>query len=369
MPPRLTRGSIVSAALLGVGAALSTFAACSTPSSTIDGGDLLGVFSHDGGRDGGAVIDAGRRRRRKDAGRDAQAAPPPTSAPDASVRAPIPGVCVAPGGSPDREIRRTQGRPPCRGARIVEWKDSEGSPRYACIFSPPGVETRAPLPLVIFFHDEQDDPSAVHKKTHLQKLAATRNITGDPSHTGFIVLAVQGRRIAGGKRGSLFDTEYTGEGNTDVVTVDHFVSELEAKGLVDRRRIYTLGASLGGHMAATYAMTRADKIAAFAVFGTDAPHASWSCPGPPPPALVLYRACDGFISCEAVERWLRARDSVSAETKWIRLGAGNNEEPSCSVRNKCTPKRSEGNHHRWPKGREGDILSFFARHALGASTP
>ncbi|MEI4861462.1 hypothetical protein Q8G41_28125, partial [Klebsiella pneumoniae] len=36
-----------------------------------------------------------------------------------------------------------------------------------------------------------------------------------------------------------------------------------------------------------------------------------------------------------------------------------------ATRNKCTPKRSEGNHHRWPKGRESDLLAFFAKHALG----
>jgi len=367
MRPSTPTGSLLCAALLGLASSAASFAACSTPSSQIDGGDLMGVFSRDGGVDAtDASRDGGRRRKRKksDAGTPAPSASA-NGAPDASVRAPIEGVCVAPSGAPDREISRVQGRPPCRGAQVVEWKDAEGSPRYACIVSPPGVETRAPLPLVIFFHDEQDDPSSVHKKTALPKLAATRNITGDPAHTGFIVLAPQGRRLRGGKRGSVFDDEYSGPDSVDVATVDHFVAELEKKGLVDRRRVYTLGASLGGHMAVAYAMTRADRVAAFAAFATDAPRAAWSCPGPPPPGLVLYRACDGFISCESVERWLRARDAVSAETRWIRLGAGNAEEPSCAVRNKCTPKRAEGNHHRWPKGREGDILTFFARHALG----
>jgi len=324
--------ALLSAALLDLGAACALVPACSTPSAEIDGG----------------------------------ASP---AAPDASVRPPTEGVCLAPAGAPDRDVKRTLGRPPCRGAQVLEWKDAEGSPRYACVVSPPGAETRAPLPLVVFFHDEQDDPSSVHKKTNLPKLAATENLTGDPAHTGFIVLAPQGRHIRSGKRGSVFDTDYTGPDNVDVATADHFVAELDGKGLVDHRRIYALGASYGGHMAATYAMMRADKVAAFAAFATDAPPAVWSCGGPPPPALVVYRACDGFFSCESVERWLRARDAQGAETAWIRLGAGNEEEPSCLVRNKCTPKRAESNHHRWPKGREGDILAFFARHALGAGSP
>ena len=80
-----------------------------------------------------------------------------------------------------------------RGAQVMEWKDGEGSPRYACVVSPPGVETRAPLPLIVFFHDPGDDPSAVHKKTGLPKSAASFDLSGDPAHTGFIVLAPQGR--------------------------------------------------------------------------------------------------------------------------------------------------------------------------------
>jgi poly(3-hydroxybutyrate) depolymerase len=253
---------------------------------------------------------------------------------------------------------------------VLEWKDADGSPRYACVVAPPGVETRAPLPLLVFFHDEGDDPSAVDKKTALRKSGAAYNLEGDPAHTGFIVLAPQGRHIRGGKRGSIFDTEYTGADNVDVATVDHFVAELDGKGLVDRRRVYTLGASYGGHMAATYAMMRADRVAAFAAYATDAPPRAWSCGGPPPPAMVVYRACDGFFSCESVERWLRARDALKAETAWLRLGLVNEEEPSCSTRNKCTPQKAESNHHRWPKGREGDILAFFGRHALGgAATP
>jgi poly(3-hydroxybutyrate) depolymerase len=358
------RLALVAAAALAGGASTPA-CRCVTPSAEIDGGDLMNVFAHDAGTDGAADAGAKRGRGKRRDGGVPVAAVTDAGAPAASVRAPVEGVCVTPEGTPDHDIRRTIGRPACRGAQVLEWKDAEGAPRYACVVSPPGVETRAPLPLIVFFHDPEDDPSAVHKKTSLPKSGATFNLSGDPAHTGFVVLAPQGRHLHGGKRGSVFDSDYTGADNVDVATVDHFVAELDAKGLVDHRRVYTLGASYGGHMAATYAMMRPDRVAAFAAYATDAPIASWSCGGPPPPGLVLYRACDGFFSCESVERWLRLREAAGAETPWIRLGAGNEEEPSCATRNKCTPKRSEGNHHRWPKGREGDILAFFARHALG----
>jgi poly(3-hydroxybutyrate) depolymerase len=362
--------NLAAAAMIGFALAAgvaSPACTCSAPSATLDGGDLMGVFAHDAGSDATST-DGGARRAKRGRGKDGGGpAPTPAETASASARAPVEGVCVTPDGSPDRDLRRTLGRPPCRGAQVLEWKDAEGSPRYACVVVPPGVETRAPLPLVVFFHDPDDDPSAVHKKTALPKIAATYDMTGDPAHRGFIVLAPQGRELRSGKRGAVFDTAYTGADNVDVATVDHFVAELDKKGLVDHRRIYTLGASYGGHMAATYAMMRADKVAAFGAYGANAPSAVWSCGGPPPPAIVVYRACDGVISCDAVERWLRARDAVRGETTWLRLGAANEDEPSCATRNKCTPRRAEGNHHRWPKGREGDILAFFARHALVAA--
>ena len=357
---------LVAAALIGALAAAGVVvAACSTPSSELDGGDLLGVFAQDASADGGldaaTLQDAGK----KDGSTAALAPPPPPRA--ASVRAPIEGVCVAEEGAPNREIRRVLGRPACRGSQVMEWKDAEGAPRYACAFTPPGVETRAPLPLVVLFPDAEDDPTAVDKKTTLRKLGASFSLSGDPSHQGFVVLAVQGRHIQRGKHGAMFDTDYTGPGNVDVAAVDHFIGEIAARGLVDARRVYTLGASYGGQMAATYAMMRPDRIAAFGAYAADAPRAVWSCAGPPPPGIIVYRACDGFFSCESVERWLRARDSVAAETAWLRLGVQGEEEPSCAVKNKCTPLKSEGNHRRWPKTREIDVLKFFARHALGAS--
>jgi poly(3-hydroxybutyrate) depolymerase len=359
--------SLVAAALIGVaGPAAAVGSGCSTPSSDVDGGDLLGVFARDASAEGGPDAAPRQDAGKNDGGSDA-AAPPPPPAPDASVRAPIEGVCVTEEGTPNKEIRRVMGRPACLGSQVMEWKDDEGAPRYACSFTPPGVETRAPLPLLVFFPDGDDDPTAVDKKTSLRKLGASFSLSGDPSHQGFVILAVQGRHIQRGKHGAMFDTEYTGPGNVDVATVDHFIGEIAAKGLVDARRVYTLGAAYGGQMAATYAMMRPDRVAAFGAYAADAPRAAWSCAGPPPPGIVVYRACDGFFSCESVERWLRARDGVSAETAWLRLGAAGEEEPSCAVKNKCTPLKSEGNHRRWPKTREVDVLKFFARHALGAS--
>jgi poly(3-hydroxybutyrate) depolymerase len=225
------------------------------------------------------------------------------------------------------------------------------------------VETRAPLPVVIFFHAEDDNPTGVEKRTGLRKLGGQVNLTGDPAHAGFLVLAPQGRALQG-KPGSQFDTVATGPDNVDIAAVDHFLGELSSRGLVDRARVYALGMSAGGHMAATYAMVRADRVAAFATFAADAPPAAWACPGPPPPAMVLYRACDAVVPCESVERWLRARDAQSAETPYLRLGEDGRDEPHCALRRRCPEAKGRVHHNRWPRPRENDVLRFFAGHAL-----
>lgn len=331
---------------------------CETPSSSVDGGDLMGLFEGpaDAGKkavsDGGPVSSA-----------DA-AAPEPQPAP--TVRTATTGMCVAPLGEPGRALRRTMGRPPCREAQIREWRDAEGSPRYACVVAPKGVETRAPLPLVIFFHGEADDPASALKKTGLRKQIPQLDMTNDPAHRGFIVLAPQGRALAGDVRGALYDVDYLDEKNVDIATVDHFVDALVGENLVDQRRIYAVGDGLGGGMAATYAMMRSSKVAAFAAYGAEAPPAQWACPEPPPPAVVLYRACDAVAPCANVEEWLRARDKIGAETSYFRLGIGDEEETNCAPKNRCTDARGKSQHARWPKGREVDMLQGLARHVLAA---
>jgi dienelactone hydrolase len=369
-PFRLRHGSALLTAALA-GAWLG--AACSTPSSGVDGGDLLGVFERDAGAGAASARPSAARRDAGPGGTSAPAAQPPKPP---EVRPPSEGSCVAEQGRPRRELRKTLGRPPCRGAQVLETRDAEGSPRYACVIAPSGVETRAPLPLIIFFHAEGDSPTSVDKKTGLRKLGATWNLTGDPAHAGFILLAPQGRAFkapsqAERERGATpytpsapFDAEFTGEDNVDVATVDTFVDQLIQRKLVDRRRVYALGASYGGHMAATYAMLRADRVAAFATYGSDAPPATWACPGPPPPAMVVYRACDDLFPCASVERWLRARDALSAQTSFLRLDEANRDEPHCALRNRCSAKKGTLNHLRWPKSREPDLLRFFAGHAL-----
>lgn len=366
-------GAVCAALGIGLGGVVACVGAlgtgCSTPSSTIDGGDLMGVFERDGGASDGGIIAIASASAAPSASASASAklvgdAGPP---PETKVRAPDPSSCVAEAGQPEEAPRRTMGRPACRGGEVVEWRDPAGEPRYGCIFSPNDMEHRAPLPLVVFFHGETpglDDPGSVAKQTSLRTHLGTAAVSSDKDHQGFVLLVVQGRAL--GKLGASYDAAYSGADNLDRVTTDHLVDVLIERKWIDERRIYAMGLGRGGQMAATYAMVRADRVAAFVSYGGPPPVIEWQCPGPPPPGMVLYRACDARVACDEVETWLHAREAKGAETKTLRLGEDAHEEPNCAVSGQCTKKRGEAAHDRWPKGREKKILGFLSAHALSS---
>jgi len=330
---------------------------CETPSSQVDGTDLLGVFERDASVDGGIIAVSPSAA--------ASASARASAGPRAPImRRPLPGACVAEQGAPDNELRRTARRPACRAAKIMEWRDAEGSPRYGCVYQATPKEG-VKRPLVIFFHEGRFGPAMVRKHSRLSRLARKFDMTGEPGRAGFVLLAPQGRYIRGAREGIVFDASYSGPDNVDVLTVDHFVEQLIASKTVDPQRIYTIGAGSGGHMAAMYAMMRPGRVAAFATFASDAPAIPWACPTPPPPAAVLYRACDAVTPCQSVEEWISARADKRAETHPIRLGAANTLEPLCAVGTRCGDKTGTANHLRWPKGREKEVLGFLAGFRLG----
>lgn len=327
--------------------------ACDPPSAGVDAGDLLGVFD-----DAGAASSS-------PAGNTAKPRASATAAPTVNVRDPGEPSCVEERGTPE-PVSRTIGRPACQAATVFEWKDGSGSPRYACLYAPPDASKRTPLPLLVYFHGSSpglDDPSSISKLTSLRSKAGAVDLSGDPLRRGYFILGVQGR-LLGKSLGATFDTSFVSPDNLDKLATDRFVDMAIEQGLIDPKRIYAVGMGKGAEMAATYAMLRADRVAAFAAYAPSIPPAKWSCPGPPPPGIVLYRACDTVTTCDEVEGWLRSREGQNAATKSLRLGDDTKEEPNCAVKQKCSKKKGEAHHYRWPKGREKDLLAFFAQHAL-----
>lgn len=340
---------------LSLGLVWLGLAACELPSDRVDPNDLRGGFERG---DAGPLASA-----TSTASASASAAASATATP-VVPRDPNPSGCVEPN-TAALALRRTAGRPACRAAEILELRDGQGSPRYACLYAPSGASSRGPMPLVVFFHGTgptTDDPSSLAKLTKLRDLQQSYVWPGTETR-GFSVLAVQGRALEGSDALG-YDVAHTSDDAPDVMITNQFVERVRERGLVDERRIYALGMGKGGQMAAAWSMIRADRVAAFASFGASEPALTWRCPGPPPPGMILYRACDAVTPCEEVERWIGRRRDARADTRTLRLGDDLREEPACAVRNKCTPKKALAAHHRWPKGREGDVLAFFAEHTL-----
>ena len=222
-------------------------------------------------------------------------------------------------------------------------------------------------PLIVFFHGPPEGPASVDRQTGLRGLSSRFRFADGGESKGFFILSPQGRALSNRGGEKAFDSEYTADDNVDVAMVDHFVSELLREGRVDTQRMYTMGASDGGRMAALYAMLRSDRVAAFATYASEGPSAQWRCPSSPPAAMVVYRACDPETPCETVERWVMSREKMGAETASLRLGIMGESEPFCALRRACSRDEGLGNHSRWPRTRDEDILRFLREHALATA--
>jgi dienelactone hydrolase len=331
--------------------------ACDGPSAHVDGGDLLGALEDASPRDAGA----GKPARPTASAKASASATAPVA-----VRAPGgAGRCLEAGPAADLELKRTVGRPGCRDATIFEWKDREGSPRYACLYGARGAEPRAPLPLLLYFHPHDDDPTTLEDRTGLKKLLGKADVTRDPAHRGMLVLAVQGRAFRG-RAGTTFDTGRVGDDNADLAAVDHFVGEVLKLGLVDAQRVYTLGAGTGGEMAAFVSLARPELVAAVGTFASLGPAARWVCPEAPAPLYAAYRACDSVSACDRVEKHLETWEQWGGEVERTRLDEGDGTEPACRGKQKCGREKGQALHVRWPKGRNDELVRFFSRHALAA---
>jgi len=219
----------------------------------------------------------------------------------------------------------------------------------------------------VFFHAHDETPVKVSRETALRDLANEYDFGTAPDRRGFIVLAPQARRL---ERHVAFDARFVSDENPDVRTTDRFVELLEKRGWIDRRRVYAMGAGRGGEMAALYAMLRPDRVAAFASVAGDASTMRWTCPVEPPPAVIVYRACDSVTSCLDVEQWLLAREQARAPTLGLRLGTGNQVEPACSLdASRCRKEKGEQSHRRWPKGKERALLDYLGRYSLALPEP
>ena len=158
--------------------------------------------------------------------------------------------------------------PLCTGGQVLgPWSDSDGSPRYSCLYESTNASTSNPLPLVVFLHPSLATADTLEFGTNILSFLNTANITDNSSKLGFIALAPEGRDTThfypdGDASGPGWDNWYrqfnpsgdvvvkgvTYKENVDAAAIDHFIAVEVATGKVDTNRIYVTGWSNGAAM-------------------------------------------------------------------------------------------------------------------------
>ncbi|HLX37163.1 MAG TPA: PHB depolymerase family esterase, partial [Candidatus Binataceae bacterium] len=174
--------------------------------------------------------------------------------------------------------------PECVGGSVLgPWNDSDGTPRYACLFTPLSASTSNPLPLVIFLHPSLVTADVTETGTNFLEYLNTANVSGNSSKLGFILLAPEGRdtdhfypspdNVGPGwdnwyrqfSKGPVTVKGTTYPENVDAATIDHFMAQVIGTNMVDTNRVYLSGWSNGSAMAYAYGLAR-PAIASIAVY-------------------------------------------------------------------------------------------------------
>lgn len=297
------------------------------------------------------------------------------------------------------------------GSLLGGFNDSEGTPRFACLYPPSTPVAGVRYPMIVFLHASLTNADSV-KLTPLFDDRNTVNISGG-STTGFIILAPQGRNTQHfypfpDNQATGWDNWYrqlspggdvTVNGavfkeNVDAATIDHFIQQQVATGLVDTNRIYLVGWSNGSSMAFLYGTNRSN-IAAAAVYSAPDPFGALEDPcqqspvsGAPAdtrhvrlfasgiPTFQVHNACDIAGICpnsRLIAGQLAAAGGsieqdeiidggqVSSSCDAI-CGTNPNGDPNNLVANTV----GASNHATWPVRQTPQMLQFLQQHPLSS---
>jgi hypothetical protein len=331
----------------------------------------------------------------------------------------------SPFGDPPATLVGQQTIPSCTGGQLQgPWNDSDGTPRYACLYESSHASTLTPLPLIVFLHPSLISADAL-RVTNILASINTADVSGDPARLGFILVAPEARNIthfypAPNDQGLGWDTWYRQvdpfgdllrggvlyKENVDAATIDHFVAQEVATGKVDRSRIYLTGWSAGAAMAYLYGTSR-PNIAAVAPYSAPNPWQAFidPCPQIPvsgvtqesgeirifnvlAPTMHVHNACDiaGFCPNGELMKQQLLPAGVSVQDTILDWSGTPfpAQAPGPVVTNACDPlcgtnplgednlsfsQEGTDNHFRWPFNQTAAMLDFFRQHPALCAVP
>ncbi|MGQ0622223.1 MAG: hypothetical protein ACT4QA_20295 [Panacagrimonas sp.] len=278
-----------------------------------------------------------------------------------------------------------------RGGEAIRINEANGAIRLACLRVPPGTSANSKRPLITFLSGARSSAARDSRDTGLEPLAASANLSGDPTRRGFILLLIEGRDTehyypAPADKGTGWDNWYRNvnrddpDVNVDVAAIDAFIARVEERGIVDPRRKYMLGWSNGGAMALLYGMNT-PGIAATATYSSPDPYSDQFDPcqqtpfaSNPRPLMTLHNRCDIFGLCATGALGFRS-DMTSALPQipltTVIINTQQQAVASCEAAcsydvnsGKAGARRGSLAHVTWPRQWTDDYLSFFAANAL-----
>jgi len=319
--------------------------------------------------------------------------------------------CTAWGDAPATLLADPVPACPEGGSLLGPWPDSDGTDRYACVWTPANVSQSTPLPMVVFLHPSLYTADVI-AYTNLLEYFNTAKLSAKARPRGYIVLAPEGRNTThhyptGDASGPGWDNWYrqfqspaTVPGNppenVDAEAIDHFIGVETATGGVDPDRIYMTGWSNGAAMAYIYALNR-PNIAAISVYsspdpwaftddlceqtpvaGTPASISEIQIADPGVPTLQVHNACDLAAICPNTERMEGRLRMAGVATDDVIIG--NPKKPTdafyqhrtrqciaqCGTNPDGDGTNLEGiyNHSRWPTKWTRAMLAYMRKHPL-----
>lgn len=211
-----------------------------------------------------------------------------------------------------------------RGGEVLAWEDGDGTPRQACLYTPPQASSETRLPLVVFLQGSIFPADQQTLLSGYDLVYRDADLTGDPARRGFILLVPQGRDTRHhypfpDDTGLGWDNWYRNfdrtdpQINRDVQTVDHFIDAVKQRGIVDDRRVYMTGWSNGAALSILYGLNT-PGIAATAVYSSPDPFVDVLDPcaqapfgNNPRPIMTVHNNCDIIGICSTGSEGFRTR--------------------------------------------------------------